>query len=95
MAYRHVPSEPNPVPQRVPVPSPTADQVLVKILAAGVCHSDIGILTAGDALNQAVPKTTFTLGHEGAGKWTLTDASIFFLLNASTVQASSSSSAQQ
>ncbi|GJE87708.1 zinc-binding dehydrogenase [Phanerochaete sordida] len=67
MAYRHVPSEPNPVAQRIPVPSPAADQVLVKILAAGVCHSDIGILDPGSALNQAVPKSTFTLGHEGAG----------------------------
>ncbi|GJE87707.1 zinc-binding dehydrogenase [Phanerochaete sordida] len=66
-AYRYVPSEPNPVAQRIPVPSPTAEQVLVKILAAGVCHSDIGILTPGDALNQAVPQSTFTLGHEGAG----------------------------
>ena len=68
LAYRYVPSEPNPVAQRIPIPTPAADEVLVKVLAAGVCHSDIGILLPGDHLNDFVPRSPFTLGHEGAGE---------------------------
>ncbi|GJE87709.1 zinc-binding dehydrogenase [Phanerochaete sordida] len=67
MAYRYVPNELNPVAQRIPIPIPAADEVLIKVLAAGVCHSDIGILLPGDSINGFVPRSTFTLGHEGAG----------------------------
>ncbi|EKM61377.1 uncharacterized protein PHACADRAFT_190538 [Phanerochaete carnosa HHB-10118-sp] len=66
-AYRFVPSKHNPVPEIIPVPIPTEGQVLVRVLAAGVCHSDVGILIPGGALSHFVPPTIFTLGHEGAG----------------------------
>lgn len=68
LAYRFVPGEANPVPQTIPVPTPAANQILVKVLAAGVCHSDVGVLTPGGSLNAFVPAITFTLGHEGAGE---------------------------
>nr|ACM48352.1 alcohol dehydogenase [Phanerodontia chrysosporium] len=67
LAYRFIPGEPNPVPQQVPIPTPAAEEVLVKVLAAGVCHTDVGILTPGDMLNLWCASKSFTLGHEGAG----------------------------
>ncbi|KAI0359993.1 N-benzyl-3-pyrrolidinol dehydrogenase [Trametes cingulata] len=46
----------------VPVPTPGPKQVLVKIAASGVCHSDTFILSA------AVPDNrSFILGHENVG----------------------------
>ncbi|KAI0329417.1 alcohol dehydogenase [Cubamyces sp. BRFM 1775] len=64
-AYRFVPGKTEPQKQIVPIPIPAPDEVLVKILAAGVCHSDCHLL-------EASPSTphfphTYTLGHEGAG----------------------------
>jgi propanol-preferring alcohol dehydrogenase len=55
-----------PVRNEVPVPSAPADGVLVKIHAAGVCHSDV-------ALSQQEPQppgwsAAYTLGHEGCGE---------------------------
>ncbi|GGH61230.1 propanol-preferring alcohol dehydrogenase [Filimonas zeae] len=44
-------------------PTPTGDQVLVKIAGAGVCHSDLHIIDEGTI----PPGNTFTLGHENAG----------------------------
>lgn len=48
----------------VPQPEPRAGEVLVRIGAAGVCHSDLHIIDAPDALGMPVP---LTLGHENAG----------------------------
>jgi propanol-preferring alcohol dehydrogenase len=55
-----------PVRNEVPVPSAPVDGVLIKIHAAGVCHSDV-------ALSQQEPQppgwpAAYTLGHEGCGE---------------------------
>lgn len=50
--------------QDVEQPSPGAGEVLVRVAAAGACHSDLHIIESDDALGMAVP---VTLGHENAG----------------------------
>lgn len=50
----------------VPVPDPGPGQVLVKIAAAGACHSDLHVFNEFEA--GVVPyELPFTLGHENAG----------------------------
>lgn len=52
----------------VPVPVPGAGEVLVKVAACGLCHSDMAMMAMpgaiGDGLGWSIP---FTLGHETAG----------------------------
>lgn len=49
----------------VPDPEPGPGQVLLKVTAAGVCHSDIAVMSMpAAALRFPLP---LTLGHEGAG----------------------------
>lgn len=48
----------------VPVPSPGLGQVLVKVKACGVCHSDVH---AADGDWPVKPKIPFIPGHEGVG----------------------------
>ena len=52
--------------QEVPVPEPGPGQVLVKVGAAGLCHSDLHVLHEFEegTMNGSPP---FTLGHENAG----------------------------
>ncbi|MBB2910299.1 propanol-preferring alcohol dehydrogenase [Streptosporangium becharense] len=50
--------------QEVPVPQPEADQVLVRIEASGLCHTDIHA-AHGDW--PVKPTPPFTPGHEGVG----------------------------
>jgi alcohol dehydrogenase, propanol-preferring len=50
--------------EEVPVPTPRAGEVLVKILASGVCHTD---LHAADGDWPVKPTPPFIPGHEGAG----------------------------
>lgn len=50
--------------ERVPVPTPGPDEVLVRIIASGVCHTDIH---AVDGDWPVKPKPPFIPGHEGAG----------------------------
>jgi propanol-preferring alcohol dehydrogenase len=45
-------------------PEPGPGEVLVRVGAAGVCHSDLHIIEADDALGMPLP---LTLGHENAG----------------------------
>ena len=45
-------------------PEPGPGEVLVRVGAAGVCHSDLHIIDAPDALGMPIP---LTLGHENAG----------------------------
>lgn len=45
-------------------PEPQAGEVLVRVGAAGACHSDLHIIDAPDALGMPLP---LTLGHENAG----------------------------
>lgn len=49
--------------QDVPVPEIGADEVLVKVAGAGLCHSDLHVLHMGEEW----PFFGGTLGHEGAG----------------------------
>lgn len=50
--------------EEVPVPVPSDDQVLVKIEASGVCHTD---LHAAEGDWPVKPKPPFIPGHEGVG----------------------------
>src|ERR671925_172529 len=50
--------------QTVPDPEPQAGEVLVRVGAAGACHSDLHVIDAPDALGMPIP---LTLGHENAG----------------------------
>jgi len=56
----------DPVVSEVPVPEPRGSEVLVEVAAAGLCRSDIHIMSAPPG---AYPYTLpFTLGHETAGR---------------------------
>ena len=48
----------------VPQPDPGPGDVLIRVGAAGACHSDLHIIDAPDALGMPIP---LTLGHENAG----------------------------
>ena len=50
--------------RRFPAPTPGAGQILVKIAASGVCHTD---LHAADGDWPVKPKPPFIPGHEGVG----------------------------
>jgi propanol-preferring alcohol dehydrogenase len=50
--------------EEVPIPTPGRGEVLVKILATGVCHTD---LHAADGDWPVKPSPPFIPGHEGAG----------------------------
>jgi alcohol dehydrogenase, propanol-preferring len=50
--------------EEIPVPSPAAGEVLVKIRSTGVCHTD---LHAADGDWPVKPTLPFVPGHEGAG----------------------------
>lgn len=65
--YRFRPSATSPLQERVSVPEPKDDEVLVKILAAGLCHSDVGLFESTSLIHRAIGKTVYTGGHEGAG----------------------------
>ena len=49
---------------RVPVPQPGPGELLLRVDAAGLCHSDLHVIDSGGRLPYALP---FTLGHEVAG----------------------------
>jgi D-arabinose 1-dehydrogenase-like Zn-dependent alcohol dehydrogenase len=49
----------------VPIPEPSADEVLVRVAACGLCGTDIHLAVDGDI---PVAHTPITLGHEGAGE---------------------------
>jgi len=53
--------------QVVQIPTPGPDECLVKVLAAGVCHSDCSILDAEFQKGMFAMPNPFVLGHEGAG----------------------------
>ncbi|MEU6658461.1 NAD(P)-dependent alcohol dehydrogenase [Streptomyces sp. NPDC046821] len=61
--YRAVGAAPEVV--QVPVPVPGPGQLLLKVTAAGVCHSDIAVMSwPAEALTFPLP---LILGHEGVG----------------------------
>lgn len=49
----------------VPIPEPSGSQVLLRVEAAGLCHSDLHLLDATEGSPQRQPP--FTLGHEVVG----------------------------
>jgi len=53
--------------QVIPIPAPGPDECLVKVLAAGVCHSDCSILDPEFQKGMFAMPNPFVLGHEGAG----------------------------
>ena len=57
--------EPNPILsiEDIDIMSPLKGEVLVKLTAAGVCHSDYHFMTG----KMIPPKSPFIMGHEGAG----------------------------
>lgn len=60
--------------QDVPVPEPGPGQVLVEVLATGLCHSDLNVMDAWAGwLDYPLP---FTLGHEVAGRVVATGSDI-------------------
>lgn len=65
VAYRIVPGLTEPQRAILPIPTPGPDEVLVKVLASGVCHSDVHLLEWSE--NRPFAPITHTLGHEGAG----------------------------
>jgi propanol-preferring alcohol dehydrogenase len=50
--------------EEVPIPTPAPGEVLIKVVASGVCHTD---LHAADGDWPVKPKLPFVPGHEGAG----------------------------
>src|SRR5271157_6126438 len=48
----------------VPVPTPGPGQILIKVVASGVCHTD---LHAADGDWPVKPSLPFVPGHEGVG----------------------------
>jgi alcohol dehydrogenase, propanol-preferring len=53
--------------QDVPKPSPGPGQVLVRVEACGVCHSDVHLAEGDWDLLRPITKTPLILGHEVAG----------------------------
>lgn len=64
-AWRIAPGVKEPQRTTLPVPTPGPDEVLVKVLASGVCHSDVHLLRWSDS--RPFSPNTHTLGHESAG----------------------------
>jgi propanol-preferring alcohol dehydrogenase len=62
--------------EEVPVPEPKPHEILVKVQACGVCHTDLHAVT-GDW--PAKPKLPFIPGHEGAGVVTAVGSEVEFL----------------
>ena len=49
----------------IPVPQPRGGEVLIRVRAAGVCHSDLHLI---EGEPPALPRFPWTLGHEVAGE---------------------------
>jgi propanol-preferring alcohol dehydrogenase len=59
---------------RVPVPRPGPGELLLRVEAAGLCHSDLHVIAGGGRLPYALP---FTLGHEVAGTVAAVGAGVY------------------
>jgi len=57
--------------REAPLPHPGAGEVLLKVLACGLCHTDVGFLYQGVRPNAPLP---LTLGHEIVGRAVAGDA---------------------
>lgn len=60
-AFRFAPGSTSPHRSEVPVPLPKPNEVLIKVLAAGLCHTDLGILDPRSNLH-TVANNLYTLG---------------------------------
>ncbi|KAI0094259.1 alcohol dehydogenase [Irpex rosettiformis] len=67
-SYWFDPSSPSPIKKTIPLPVPKEDEVLLKVLAAGICHSDVGLFDPDDVLHKYLATGTWICGHEGAGE---------------------------
>lgn len=65
-AWRKHRGNPEAVYEEIPVPSTPSNGFLIKILAAGLCHSDVGVV-AHDGV-AAHYQEKFVIGHEGCGE---------------------------
>lgn len=68
LAWRETVGKHEPFKKEVPVPKPAPNQVLLKVLAAGVCHSDCTLLALDQKLPGMAMHDEFTLGHEACGE---------------------------
>lgn len=50
----------------LPVPTPGPGEILIRLEASGVCHTDVHVWQGG--YRPAVPPDPFILGHEGVGR---------------------------
>jgi propanol-preferring alcohol dehydrogenase len=67
-AYRLEAWEQPPALVEVPVPVVGPGQVLVRVAACGLCHSDLDMMAMPAAVGEAIGwQVPFTLGHESAG----------------------------
>ena len=66
LAWRKHLGNTSPIREEVPIPTAPANGFLVKVLAAGVCHSDCALLAMTTTLPNFDEK--YTLGHEGCGE---------------------------
>lgn len=70
-AYRMVEWGREPEFVEVDVPTPAPDEVLIRMAACGLCHSDLNIMAYEPGAANAQPDSAmhppFTLGHENAG----------------------------
>ncbi|KAK4925501.1 hypothetical protein LTR49_007568 [Elasticomyces elasticus] len=66
LAWRKHKGNVKPVWEEVPVPKPSETQILVKLLASGVCRSDISLLRYDTQPSWFQDR--YILGHEGCGR---------------------------
>ncbi|KAK5044558.1 hypothetical protein LTR84_010682 [Exophiala bonariae] len=76
LAWRKEYKSKEPMRVEVPVPSAAEDELLIKVHAAGVCHSDIAILESTEPPPGFRHLDSFTLGHEGCGEVVFTGAKV-------------------
>ncbi|KXJ93449.1 chaperonin 10-like protein [Microdochium bolleyi] len=51
----------------IPIPSPGPDELLVKVLCASLCHSDLMPFEDNDKIQVSADARPITIGHEGSG----------------------------
>lgn len=51
----------------VPIPKTQPHELLVKILCAGLCHSDVLLFTPNESMPAPKDAKPITMGHEGSG----------------------------
>ncbi|KAK3709813.1 hypothetical protein LTR37_010641 [Vermiconidia calcicola] len=73
-AWRKHRGTPEPQWDEIPVPACPPNGLLVKVLAAGVCHSDVGVLARDGQAPYYQEK--FVVGHEGCGDVFATGADV-------------------